>query len=102
MKITQLKNQIEQTREENLFFEQYEYLICNVFPKDLFSKVNLFVKNFVSLENFYHPTIWVLPVTKQGEELREIFINNFCRYGFCEVNFTYENEIYNIIIQNND
>lgn len=66
------------------------------------------------LNNLYHPDLYILPLTVEGEEQREYLINyhhdskgnlmwqSVYRYGAYEYNFTFENETYLAILVNND
>jgi hypothetical protein len=66
------------------------------------------------LSSLYHPDIFILPITPEGEEVREYLMDyhhnekgqllwqDIRRYGAGESNITYDGETYNVIIVNND
>lgn len=100
--ITFLKSEIEERSKEIFFFENYDKLIKEVYPKGLFKEASEFFSK--EINELYYAEIMILPIDELGEQLREIAFNvlRIGRYGAYEFNFTYENEIYNVIIKNND
>ena len=62
---------------------------------------NMFEEN---LNDLYYPDLYVLPLTQEGEIIREYLYNDelIGRYGAYEHTIEFENELYNVILVNND
>ena len=79
-------------------YKNNTYTPCNIieFAKNKFNYL---------MQDLYFPTLIVLPITPEGEEIRLSLYKedlDMGRYGVYEKNFKYNNGLYLAIIINND
>lgn len=68
----------------------------------------------LELDMLYHPDMYILTITPEGESIREYILEyhhnkkgdlvwtSISRYGYASYSITYEGDIYNVILVNND
>jgi hypothetical protein len=71
-------------------------------PTKLYERVYYLLAS--EILDLYYPDVYVLPTTPDGEVHREMLYGEYdiFRYGCYEYSINYENELYTIILVNND
>lgn len=92
----------EEQIEKVMTFEKLQKRIESELPPNILH----FVKNKFEVEllNLYYPSIYIIPLSVDGEQYREYLQTEWqiCEYGCSEYNFEFDNTTYLAILVNND